>query len=119
MTTVAAIAAKALDKVALKITDAVHAAVLERVYQDSYSVTLGAYERTWPRQDGRVVFSGEAPKADMFPAYVVGRNDQLALLEGFTGVIENDTIRIGVTEYTVVAVQDIAGAGTVYNVVLR
>ena len=116
---VADIAAKALDKVSAKITDAVHDAVLIQSFQTDYDAATGKYQDTYPRQEGRVVFSGVTPAPDMFPAYTIGPGDELALLEGFTGVGESDLLTVGLDEYTVMAVQDIAGAGTLFNVVLR
>jgi len=119
MTTIAAIAAKAMTAVAAKITDAVADATLVRDVQGDYDTAAGEYALTTVTQTGRAVFQSITPADDMFPGYVVGPTDQLILLEGFTSAIENDRLTIGGVTRTVRAVQDIGGAGVLFNVVAR
>ena len=120
MTTVAAIAAKALDAVSARITDAIPSATLTRAVYDAYDAANDAYEQGTPIvQTGRAVNYGEAPKPDMFPGFVIGSGDQWYLLEGFTSVVKNDVLTIGGRDRTIVAVQDIVEAGTLFSVVAR
>ena len=119
MTTIAAIAAEALDAVALEVTDAVLTATIYRTLVGSYDAVSDTYSGAGIRETGRAVITGEAPKPDQFPAYVVGSTDQMFLLEGFTSVQENDTLTIGETDRTIMAVQDIMGAGSLFTVVAR
>lgn len=119
MTTVAAIAAKAMTAVAAKITDAVQTAVAKRSVQGAYNVTTGAYATAEVEQTGRAVIDGLRPMASVFPAYVAGPGDELILMEGFVGVAENDTLTINGIARTIRAVQDITGAGTLFYVIAR
>lgn len=117
--TVAQIAAKALNAAQGAITDAVHVAYVSRADKASYDVATGAYANTPETQTGRAVVQNAAPSTDQFPGYVAGPNDQVLMLEGFTSVKQNDVVTIGARDLTVMAVQDIAGAGTVYMVAAR
>lgn len=119
MTTVAQIAARALNGVAARITDAVHAATVTRATRGAYNTTTGAYAVTTASQTGRAVFATETPIIDVFPEYVIGPGDQLILLEGMAGLKETDALVIGSVTRTIRAVQNIAGAGSVYYVVAR
>ena len=120
MTTVAAIAAKALNAVSARITDAVPDATLTRAVAGAYDAANGAYEQQPPIvQTGRAVNYGEAPRADRFPNFVIAPGDQWYLLEGFTSVLKNDVSTIGGTSRTIVAVQNIVEAGTLFQVVAR
>lgn len=117
--TVAQIAAKAMDAVAAKITDAIHAATLVRTTQGAYNATTGAYATTTATQTGRAVVDTVRPAQDVFPDYVAGPGDELILLEGFTSAKENDALTFAGRTRTVRQVQDIAAAGTLFYVVAR
>lgn len=119
MTTIAAIAAEALDAVALDITDAVHTATLTRTLPGAYDAVNGAYIAATETDTGRAVFCNVDAVPDLFPAYAVGPSDQLMMLEGFTSVAENDALTIGTDTRTVRAVQDIGGAGSLFYAVAR
>jgi hypothetical protein len=115
MTTISAIAAKALTKVSAKITDAVHTATLTRTAQGSYDPQTGAMDTTTTTQTGRLVYCNMATAADIFPGYTAGPSDQLLLLEGFTSARKNDVVN----GMTVREVQDIGGAGSLFYAVAR
>jgi len=117
--TVAQIAAKALNAVQGAITDAVHDATLTRADASTYDVATGVYLDAPESVTGRAVFQGASPSRDPFPGYTIGPNDQIIMLEGFTSVKKNDRVEIGARVLTVMAVQDIAGAGSVYMVAAR
>lgn len=117
--TVAQIAAKAFGSVARKITDAIHSASVTTTTQGGYNPATGTYAVTTATQTGRAVFANEKPITDVFPAYVVGPSDQLILLEGFTACAENNALAIGANAMTIMQVQDIAGAGSLFYVVAR
>lgn len=119
MTTVADIAARAFNAVSAAITDAIPAATITRTVQGLYDPEQDVYDTTTETQTGRAVISDERPKQDAFPAFVIGPQDELILLEGFTSVRENDVLTIGGVDRTVMAVQDIVGAGVLFNVVAR
>lgn len=115
MTTIAAIAAEALDGVAEDITDAVQAATLTRATDGFYDIATGSKATDPETQTGRLVFCNTSAVADIFPAYTVGPSDQLLLLEGFTSVLKNDVVN----NMTVTQVQDIGGAGSLFYAVAR
>jgi hypothetical protein len=115
MTTIAAIAAKALNGVAAKITDAVQVATLTRTAQGAYDPQTGSMVKTNTTTTGRLVYCNAATVKDIFPGYTVGPSDQLLLLEGFTSVQKNDLVN----GLTVHEVQDIGGAGSVFYAVAR
>ena len=116
---VADIAAMALNAVSPVITDAVHSATVTRTYNGAYDVTNGVYQTITVAQTGRVVFSSTSPGRDMFPGYVVGPSDEVLMLEGFTDIAENDVIMAAGRTLTIMAAQDIGGAGTLFNVAAR
>lgn len=119
MTTVAAIADKALAAVALEVTDAIITTTL-------YEPTHGVYSAvTATNADGetnhgtvQMVIQTEAPKPDDFPDYIVGAGDQLAFIRGNVVPQEGWELR-GAQNYVIRAVQDILGNGTIFNVVIR
>jgi hypothetical protein len=115
MTTISAIAAEALDGVAADITDAIQAATLVRTSHDFYDIPTGAMGTSTASQTGRLVYCNIATAADIFPGYTVGPSDQLLLLEGFTSVLKNDVVN----DLTVVEVQDIVGAGSLFYAVAQ
>jgi hypothetical protein len=115
MTTIGAIAAEALDGVAADITDAVADATLVRTSQTFYDIPTGAMGTSTAEQTGRLVYCNPAAMPDIFPGYTVGPSDQLLLLEGFTSVVKNDVVN----GLTVVEVQDIGGAGSLFYAVAR
>ena len=118
--TIAQIASKALGAARKAISDAVADATVTQSVQGAYNTTTGTYALTVVTQTGRAVFQGTAPIADMFPDYVVGPTDNLMMLEGFTGVKENDIVTVsGDAPRTVLRVIDIGGAGSLYNVIVR
>ena len=120
MTTIAEIAAKALDKVSAKITDAVHVATLARVTQgESYDVASGTYPQIISTQTGRAVFCTVTAGPDLFPDYVFGPSDELLLLEGMASAQEGDTVTINDVARAVRAVQDLGGAGSLFYAVAR
>jgi hypothetical protein len=118
MTTLAEIASDALDAVAGAITDAVQSATVTVTTRTAFDATNGVYSEATAAVTGRAVLSTERP-SDIFPDYVVGPGDQLWFLEGFTGVTEGDTLTISGSTYHIKAVQDIMGAGTLFNVIAR
>lgn len=116
---IADIAKEAFDAVAAEITDAVIAATLTRTTNDIYNEEAGQYWTTATQQSGRVVVDGIAPARDIFPEYVIGPADELVMLQGFTSCAENDLLTYGGATKTVMAVQDIAGAGSLFYAVVR
>lgn len=118
--TIAQIAAKALTAVSKAIPDAVHTATLARVTQGMlYNATTGVYPKIILTQTARVVFSNVSAGYGMFPAYTFGPSDEVLFIEGVTSVHDGDTITIGDKVRTVVANQDIGGAGTAFMAVAR
>lgn len=115
MTTIAAIAAKALNAVAAKITDAVQSATLVRNIEAGYDTASGVLDGNPATQTGRLVYCNQTAMPGLFPGYTVGPSDQLLLLEGFTSVLKNDVVN----GLTVVEVQDLGGAGTLFYAVAR
>lgn len=118
-TTVALIADAAFDAVAAEITDAIATVTITRVTQGAYNYDTGAYAETSATTTGRGVLDSVKPVEDIFPTHIRGPKDQLWLLEGFTSVRESDTATIGGVDYVVAAVQDIAGAGTLFYAVVQ
>lgn len=116
---IAQIAAKAFTAAQGAISDAVVAATVTRETLGAYDAATGAYSKTTTSQTGRAVIQGVAAMRDVFPDFVAGPADEAILLEGFTAVAENDKVVIGSTTRLVVAVQDIGGAGTLFNVIAR
>lgn len=119
MVTIAEIAAQAFDGVAAEITDAIGAATLTRTVQGAYDTDTGTYSTTPEEQTGRSVLETTKPINDIFPDYVIGPGDELLFLEGFTSCRENDVLTIGAVGRTVLQVQDILGAGTLFYCVAR
>ncbi|WP_212525854.1 hypothetical protein [Actibacterium sp. MT2.3-13A] len=119
MTTVAAIAAAAFDAVAAEVTDAIQSATLTRTTKGAYSTTTATYAETTSNQTGRAVIDTVKPIADVFPDYVAGPGEELILLEGFTSCREGDTLTFGGRARSVMMVQDILGAGTLFYAVAR
>lgn len=117
--TIAKIAAKALGASRKAITDSVTDGTLTQITKGDYDVVAGNYDEIRSTQTGQVVFQGAAPIPDLFPDYVIGPNDRLLMLEGFTGVRESDLITVGDKTRIVRAVLDISGAGTLYNIIAR
>ena len=108
MTTVAEIADAAFDNVALAITDAIKTATLSSVANGSYNYDTGAYSTTTTTISGRCVIDSQTPASDIFPDYVIGPNEQMMMLEGFSSVpYEGWTLTLGSKTYTVKRVQAI------------
>ena len=116
---IADIAKRAFDAVAAKIEDSVIAATLTRTANDLYNDEAGQYWTSEATQSGRVVVDGIAPARDIFPEYVIGPADELVMLQGFTSCAENDELTYNGATKTVMAVQDIAGAGTLFYAIVR
>lgn len=118
---IAGIAAAALNGVQGAITDAVAAGTVSRTAQGAYNVTTGVYATTVTVQTGRVVEAAATakPRGDIFPGYVVGPQDRLLFLEGFTGIRENDVVNWRGITATIRAKADIGGAGTVFYAMVR
>lgn len=117
--TIAQIAATALNGAQVAIPDAVHVATLARTNLTEYDVDQGTYADTPTTWEGRAVFQGASPSPGPFPGYTIGSNEQVILLEGFSSVKKADMLTIGARTYTVQAVQDIGGAGSVFLVAAR
>ena len=117
--TVAQIAAKALNAAQGAISDAVPVATLTRTTNGAYDADNDVYSTTAESWTGRAVFQSIGPDNGGFPGYVVGPTDNLIMLEGFTSVLVNDTLTIGARTLTVMAVRDLAGAGTLWSVMAR
>ena len=119
MTTVADIAKDAFDAVSGSITDAIHSATITSTAKTAYDTVSGSYSETVTTATGRAVLVTERPVQDIFPDYIAGEGDQLWMLEGFSAVTALDKLTVGSDTYHIRAVQDIAGAGTVFYVVAR
>ena len=120
MVTVAQIAAKAFDAVAAKITDAIHPATLNWVEQGNYDPIEGKYPEVERSASGRVVEDSTKPVADVFEGYIAGPAEVLVLLEGFTvAPKENWTLTYAGKTRTIMKVQDIVAAGSLFYVVAR
>ena len=118
--TIAQIAAKALNAAQGAVSDAVPVATLTRAVNGVYDADYDFYTPLPPLVvTGRAVFQSIGPDNGGFPGYVVGPTDNLILLEGFTSVLVNDTLTIGARTLTVMAVRDLAGAGSLFNVMAR
>jgi len=101
MATIASIAAKALDKVALKVTDAAHSA----------TITDGTTTST-----GRAVVDKLTPSKE-FSKFSAGESAQLILLEGFdTSPADGWSLTFNSRDYLVIRVQDILAAGSLFYV---
>lgn len=119
-TTVAQIAAQALNAAAGAITDAAHAATLTYETRGAYSAADGDYSTTETSLTGRAVVDTSRPVADVFPDYVAGPGDQLVMLEGFSAApAEGWALTYAGQSREVRRVQDIAAAGTLFYVVAR
>ena len=123
-TTVAAIADAAFDAVAAKITGVIKTCTVTSTTQGAYNTSTGTYSTTTSTQTGRALFAGVQdngkPITDIFPDYVAGPADELILLEGLTAAPEeNDTVTIGSTTRTIMKVNNIVGAGTLFYVMAR
>jgi hypothetical protein len=116
---IAQIAAKAMNAAQGAITDAVHVATVTRMLQGVYDAASDTYDGAAIWETGRAVSTGASPRADMFPAYVIGPQDQAFMLEGFTTLAENDVLVVNGVSRTIMAVQDVGGAGTLFNVIAR
>ena len=114
--TVAQIAARAANAVQGAITDAVHVATLAQITRGADDPDTGQHAITTTTTTGRAVFQGSSPARDPFPGYTIGPNDQIIMLFEMTAVKKNDRVTIGARTYTIQAVQDVAGAGTVFMV---
>jgi hypothetical protein len=120
MVTVARIAAKAFDAVAAKITDAIHPATLNWVERGAYDPVTATYPETPQSNPGRVVEDSTKPVSDVFEGYIAGPAEVLVLLEGFTvAPKENWSITYAGKTRTVMKVQDIVAAGSLFYVVAR
>ena len=120
MVTVAEIAAKAFDAVAAKITDAIQAATLNWETQGAYDYDTGTYTTVAQSDSGRVVEDSTKPVADVFDGYIVGPAEVLVLMEGFTTVPkENWTLTYAGKTRTIMKVQDIVAANSLFYVVAR
>ncbi|APX88648.1 hypothetical protein BV394_01970 [Brevirhabdus pacifica] len=119
-TTVAEIAAEAFTAVAAEITDAIQSATISYDTQGAYNATTGTYATTTTTLTGRSVVDQVTPARDIFPDYVIGPRDEMVLLEGFTTVPkETWTLTFSGKDHTIMAVQDIVSAGTLFYVIVR
>lgn len=120
MKTVAQIAKQAFDKVAAKISGAIHSAVITYQTQGAYDPVAGEYPVVDVTLTGRAVQDSVKPIADIFPAYVAGPSDALVLLEGFSTLPqENWKLSFAGKVRTIRQVQDIVAAGSLFYVVAR
>lgn len=121
MLTVAEIAALAFEGVQAEVADAIKAATLIEVSRTGYDHgTASPVMDQTARGSCRLVIETTKPIADVFPDYVIGAGDQLALVEGLT-VIPRPTwlLRMADGDRTIQAVQDILGSGSLFYVVMR
>lgn len=120
MVTVAQISAKAFDAVAAKITDAIHPASLGWTEKGAYDPSSGTYTTAPKSATGRVVEDSVKPVSDIFEGYIAGPADVLVLMEGFTTVpVENWTITYAGKTLTIMKVQDLVAAGSLFYCVVR
>lgn len=111
MVSVASLAARAFDRIAATVSDAVMPCTLTHQEQGAYNPGTGEYDIITTQTDGRVVFATAQPIDDMFPGYVAAPGEVLVYAEGFDfAPVENDGLSIGGTGHTVTEVGDIAGA---------
>jgi hypothetical protein len=116
-TTVAAIAARAFDQVATKLTGVIQTGTLSRTASPAYDATTGVYAGIVTTSTCRVLVDTQTPVADVFPGYAEGPSGVLLYLEGLTTApAENDTIAYGSLTRTIKAVSDIVAAGTFFAV---
>ena len=121
MTTITAIADAAFDAVALAITDAIADATISYDTNGTYNPSTGVYPVTTTTISGRALFDTEIPANDIFPDTVIGPQDQLVLLEGFSAVVkEGYKLTVNSVDYEVKRSQAIVGSVSLqYAVVLE
>lgn len=121
MTTITAIADAAFDAVALAITDAIDDATISYDTNGTYNLSTGVYPVTTTTISGRALFDTEIPANDIFPDTVIGPQDQLVLLEGFSAVVkEGYKLTVNSINYEVKRAQAIVGSVSLqYAVVLE
>jgi len=121
MTTITAIADAAFDAVALAITDAIDDATISYDTNGTYNPSTGVYPVTTTTINGRALFDTEIPGNDIFPDTVIGPQDQLVLLEGFSAVVkEGYKLTVNSVDYEVKRAQAIVGSVSLqYAVVLE
>lgn len=118
MVTVADISKEAFDAVAAELGGVVHDATLTYDVLGEHNPTTGVAVATPTTATGRAVFGTAAAIASRFPAYVIGPDDLLIMLEGFTTVPRVGwRVTINSIERTIKAVGDIAGAGDFFEVI--
>jgi hypothetical protein len=119
MVLVAEIADLALAKVGAKVTDAIITSTLFEPTQGAYSTVTGTYAAGETNHGSMsMVVQTEKPIQDLFPDYIKGDGDQLVFLRGDVAPEEGWELR-GAKTYTIRAVQDILGNGTIFNAVVR
>lgn len=116
MTTVAAIAALAFTKVHAKITDVIRSSTLTKTVNGAYNLDTGAYAVTQTTHTCRSVEATANAVQDIFPDYVFGPSDRILFVEGLAVVpSEGDDL----DGRAVLAVGDIAGAGSFFAMIVR
>lgn len=125
-TTVAAIADKAFDAVAAKITGVIQTFTITRTAQGAYDASAGTYTTTVTTDTGRALndtgsFEPNAALRDLFPDYVAGPGETMFWLEGLDTIVpkEGDKLTIDGTDRDIIRVGDIVGAGGLYAVIAR
>jgi len=125
MVTTAEIAKEAFDAVSAEITDAIYNAVITRTAQGAYNVTTDTYATTQTTHNGRVVeitawLGQRSPLPDLFPDFVVGRNNKIFMGEGFDILPQqNDTVQIKGVDYHIERVADTMLTATIPYFVVR
>jgi hypothetical protein len=122
MTTVAQIAARALNAIVSSITDVVHTASLSYSTKEprGYDHQSGKYFSQPTTLSGRCLFDTVKPMGDIFGDYSASPRDELALLEGFSEAAkEGWTLTVGTDVYTVKRAQPIVGVSELVYAVVR
>lgn len=117
-TTVAAIAARAFDKVAIKLSGVIKTATVTRETGNAtYNATTGAYTASTTSATCRAIEETAAAMASVFPGYVAGPSELMFCLEGLSfAPTKGDLLTIGTVNRTIQRVGDIVGAGGLYRV---
>lgn len=119
-TTIAQIAAQAMNAASLAVADAILVAELSYITESDYNTATGQYDTQTVTiiNGGRAVLDTVKPVKDAFPNYVAGPSDKLFLLEGFTTApAEGWGLAVGGVDYEITQVQDVALAGSLFYVI--
>lgn len=133
MTTVAEIAALAVAGVRGAVTDAIKTASLIEISNSFYDTSAARYRTRYEvTGTGNVIVETQKPASDIFPEYVIGPGEQLVFLEGFsTRPLEGMVLRFAALtvgtetdaspgdDLSILRVQDILGAGSIFYAVIR